>query len=58
MKIGCFALMNPFSTLDAQFEAIRAMGFDLLIEPHGIVSDSVDATTELLERLGHPEWFA
>ena len=37
MKIGCFALMNPFSTLDAQFEAIRAMGFD-----YGDLTDSHD----------------
>lgn len=26
--IGCFALINPFCKLEAQFEAIRAMGFD------------------------------
>ena len=28
IKIGCFALINPFSTLEAQFKAIRDMGFD------------------------------
>jgi inosose dehydratase len=28
IKIGCFALVNPFSPLDAQFQAIREMGFD------------------------------
>lgn len=28
IKIGCFALVTPFSTLDAQFKAIREMGFD------------------------------
>jgi inosose dehydratase len=28
IKIGCFALINPFSTLDVQFQAIREMGFD------------------------------
>ncbi|MDQ8189793.1 sugar phosphate isomerase/epimerase family protein [Roseibacillus persicicus] len=31
------------------------LGIQLLIEPHGIVTDSVAATAELLERLGHPE---
>ncbi len=31
------------------------LGIDLLLEPHGILTDSVDATAELLERLGHPE---
>lgn len=29
------------------------LGIELLIEPHGIVTDSVEATAELLERLGH-----
>jgi len=28
IQIGCFALINPFSSLDAQFKAIREMGFD------------------------------
>jgi inosose dehydratase len=28
MKIGCFALVQPFTNLDAQFAAIREMGFD------------------------------
>lgn len=28
IKIGCFALVNPFSTLDAQFQEIRERGFD------------------------------
>jgi len=27
----------------------------LLIEPHGVVTDSISATAELLERLGHEE---
>ena len=31
------------------------LGIDLLIEPHGIVTDNVDATAELLERLGHED---
>lgn len=28
MKIGCFALMEPFTPMRRQFEAIRSMGFD------------------------------
>lgn len=28
IKVGCFALITPFSTLDDQFRAIREMGFD------------------------------
>ncbi|MEX1017562.1 MAG: sugar phosphate isomerase/epimerase [Phycisphaeraceae bacterium] len=28
MKIGCFALIEPFSTMARQFQAIREMGFD------------------------------
>ena len=28
MKIGCFALVNPFQSMAAQFEAIKAMGID------------------------------
>ncbi len=28
IKIGCFALVHPFSTLATQFQAIRGMGFD------------------------------
>lgn len=31
------------------------LGIELLIEPHGIVTDSVEATAELLERIGHPD---
>ncbi|ADE53980.1 sugar phosphate isomerase/epimerase family protein [Coraliomargarita akajimensis] len=31
------------------------LGIELLIEPHGIVTDNVEATAELLERLGHPD---
>jgi len=27
MKVGCFALINPFSTLDAQLDQIREWGF-------------------------------
>lgn len=31
------------------------LGIELLIEPHGIVTDNVEATAELLERIGHPD---
>jgi inosose dehydratase len=31
------------------------LGIDLLIEPHGIITDSVEATAELLEVLGHED---
>jgi len=31
------------------------LGIELLIEPHGMVTDSVEATAELLERIGHPD---
>lgn len=31
------------------------LGIQLLLEPHGIVTDNLDATAELLERLGHPD---
>ncbi len=31
------------------------LGIELLLEPHGILTDSVEATAEILERLGHPE---
>ncbi len=33
------------------------LGIELLFEPHGIVSDSIDATEELLERIGHEDTF-
>ena len=31
------------------------LGIELLLEPHGIVTDDLDATADLLDRLGHPE---
>jgi len=33
----------------------KSLGIELLLEPHGIVTDSIDATAKLLDRLGHPE---
>ncbi|MGC6505514.1 MAG: sugar phosphate isomerase/epimerase family protein [Coraliomargaritaceae bacterium] len=35
----------------------KELGIELLFEPHGVVSDSVEATAELLERIGHPDTF-
>jgi hypothetical protein len=29
MKVGCFALVDPFSTLDHQLERIAGMGFQV-----------------------------
>ena len=31
------------------------LGIELLIEPHGVVTDNVEATAELLDRIGHPD---
>ena len=33
----------------------KELGIDLLLEPHGIVTDDLDATAELLDQLGEPE---
>jgi inosose dehydratase len=33
----------------------KSLGIELLLEPHGIVTDDIDATAALLDRLGHPE---
>lgn len=33
----------------------KELGIELLIEPHGVVTDNVEATAELLERIGHSE---
>lgn len=33
----------------------KQLGIQLLLEPHGIVTDSIKLTTRLLERLGEPE---
>jgi inosose dehydratase len=33
----------------------KQLGIELLLEPHGIVTDSIPLTTRLLERLGEPE---
>ena len=57
MKIGCFALINPFSTLEAQFEAIRAMGFDYadLTDSHdGAILGNEFGFTAAASLDGHP----
>lgn len=36
-----------------QFERIKVLGIKLLLEPLGIVTDSIPDTRELLDRLGH-----
>ena len=40
MNIGCFALIEPFSGMDRQFEAIREMGID-----HADLTDSHDGAS-------------
>ncbi len=32
-----------------------SLGIDLLLEPHGIVTDDIDATSRVLDRLGHAD---
>ena len=47
-----------FSIREKLYEPIQwaaELGVELLIEPHGIVTDSVDGMAELLGALGHPE---
>lgn len=36
-------------------EWAASLGIDLLLEPHGIVTDDADATARVLDRLGHPD---
>jgi len=57
IKIGCFALINPFSNLNAQFEAIRAMGFDYadLTDSHdGAILGNEFGFTAAASLDGHP----
>ncbi|MBK1875302.1 sugar phosphate isomerase/epimerase family protein [Pelagicoccus mobilis] len=35
----------------------KELGIELLLEPHGIVTDSVEGTAEVLERIGEPDTF-
>lgn len=57
IKIGCFALVNPFSSLEPQFEAIRAMGFDYadLTDSHdGAILGNEFGFTAAASLDGHP----
>ena len=45
MKIGCFALIQPFSPMRRQFELIHELGFD-----YADLTDNHDGAT-----LGHEE---
>lgn len=45
-----------FSIVEKLYHPVRwaaSLGIDLLLEPHGIVTDDLDATAEVLDRLGH-----
>jgi len=57
IKIGCFALVNPFSPLDAQFQAIREMGFeyaDLTDSHDGALLGNEFGFTAAASLDGHP----
>ncbi len=41
--------------LQTPLQWAEELGVELLIEPHGIVTDSIDAMGEVLDRLGHEE---
>lgn len=58
MKIGCFALVQPFTNLDAQFAAIREMGFDYadLTDSHdGAILGNEFGFTAAASLDAHPE---
>ncbi len=47
-----------FSIVEKLQQPVRwaaSLGIDLLLEPHGIVTDDLDATARVLDRLGQPE---
>ena len=47
-----------FTIAEKLYHPVRwaaSLGIELLLEPHGIVTDDLDATAALLERLGHPD---
>jgi inosose dehydratase len=48
-------LFSIVEKLQAPIAWAKELGIDLLLEPHGIVTDDLDATAELLDRLGAPE---
>jgi len=60
IKIGCFALINPFSPLSAQFQAIRDMGIDFvdLTDSHdGAILGNEFGFTAAASLDGHPSGF-
>lgn len=47
-----------FSVVEKLYHPVRwaaSVGVELLIEPHGVVSDDIDALGEVLDRLGHAQ---
>jgi inosose dehydratase len=47
-----------FSVAEKLYEPVRlakALGVRLLLEPHGILTDSIDGMQAILEKLGHPD---
>ncbi|MEF8788188.1 MAG: sugar phosphate isomerase/epimerase, partial [Planctomycetota bacterium] len=58
MKIGCFALIEPFSSIERQFEAVAEMGFDYadVTDTHDGASLGVEAGfTPSTSLDSHPE---
>jgi len=48
-------LFSITEKLQAPIAWARELGVELLLEPHGIVTDDLDATAELLDMLGEPD---
>jgi len=48
-------LFSICEKLQSPIEWAEHLGIELLLEPHGIVTDSVEDMSNLLELLGHPE---
>ncbi|MCE0497177.1 MAG: sugar phosphate isomerase/epimerase [Methylacidiphilales bacterium] len=46
-------LFSISEKLDAPVQWAQELGLELLIEPHGVLTDSVDGMEEILQRLGH-----
>lgn len=47
-----------FITAEKLFEPVRlaqALGVQILLEPHGVLTDSIDGMSAIIERLGNPE---
>lgn len=46
-----------FTIVEKLYHPVRwaqSLGIELLLEPHGIVTDDIEATQRVLDRLGHP----